>query len=230
MNRIKRAMDLKYRRCIPTTGDNHIGLEIEYLTDVEEEKQLSTLYRFSSIRDGLSLGHDSSVYGGDLEGTELRVLFKEKHMKETLSRLNKFFDKINAQVNSTCGLHVHIDMRNRNPSVAYNNLFKCLPLLKKLVSDDRQNNIYCPANEDKYNTYSKCVKATSRFAINPLALKKHGTIEVRLHEGTLDFKKIYNWITLLIAVVDSKRIKDMVYGIEDLKQLSVAVNEEYVAA
>lgn len=107
-----------------------------------------------------------------------------------------------AVINKTCGLHVHFDMRNQD-EVSVNKLSKKLARyvtnLKKVLPSSRRNNSFI-------KTDLATISSQNRYAfINASSYRKHRTIEIRGHSGTIDATKIINWILLLELLINSGR-------------------------
>lgn len=135
-------------------------------------------------------------------GVELRVLCKMSNLKSTLTSLSKVLTKVGAYVNNSCGLHVHLDMRMHSVATCAYRLLKKQELLRSRVDKRRLKSKYCRALTEKdlsnflVNNY-----LSSRYKdINLLATREHRTIEVRLHEGTIDTNRILDWCNLLYRV------------------------------
>jgi hypothetical protein len=137
---------------------------------------------------------DGECQAGDDRGHELCVLATESEIESVIEKVCSVLnDRLDASVNQTCGLHVHLDQRRRVASKAYSRLVKALPLLASVVPSSRLENQYCALNRD-----ADSMRVTGRYwAINPKSLEKHRTLEVRLHSGTTDPVKIISWIRLL---------------------------------
>ncbi len=131
---------------------------------------------------------------------ELRVLIPEHNREHYFNELSKLFKSQNFYVNDSCGFHVHLDMRCRNKVKALELLFSNLDKLKKEVDPSRLTNKYCTLNKSK-SVRSQLLSKNKYRAINTASLKEHGTIEVRLHEGTVDINKIKSWVDKLIKIV-----------------------------
>jgi len=126
-------------------------------------------------------------------------------------KLCKELSKIDAYVNKTCGLHVHLDMRDllnegKRTTTRVHNLVQCLPFLSSLVPESRRSNSFCKLGKTDRNSSDR-----RYYAINTESMKKHKTIEVRLHSGTVEFEKITNWVKLLYSITRFKRISDPVF-------------------
>ena len=128
---------------------------------------------------------------------------------------------LNARINTSCGLHVHIDARDINTDglkrvskmwMKYENCFDTI------VTPSRINNSYAKGLRCKYESLDKAFAAidkattrndiinamngdgygTSRYhKLNFESLLRHGTIEFRQHQGTVDGAKITNWVKLV---------------------------------
>lgn len=133
-------------------------------------------------------------------GHELSVLFKEKDILSIMKVLAKDLKAIGAEVNKTCGLHVHLDMRTRSSFQAYVNLIEKQTLLFSMVDKSRKHNNYCKRSSKNY------YDSSHHNAINGAdAFEEHQTLEVRMHHGTVDVREIYKWTKLLISIVDAKK-------------------------
>lgn len=142
-------------------------------------------------------------------GVELRVLCKMTDLKNTLASLSKVLTKVGAYVNNSCGLHVHLDMRMHSVATCAYRLLKKQELLRSKVDQKRLTSKYCrPLTEKDLAKFLVNNDLSTRYKdINLLATREHRTIEVRLHEGTIDTNRILDWCNLLyrIAHTPSRR-------------------------
>jgi hypothetical protein len=152
---------------------------------------------------GINIGEDGSIDTPDDDewiALEARVLTSIDDTSN-LEAFCKLLNEVGAEVNKTCGLHVHLDMRDyeRRPATVVKRLARAIPLLKAMVPSSRVDNQYCrhdvgsESNEGRHD---------SRYAIinDAVAFDKFGTIEVRLHSGSINFTKINNWIRILYSI------------------------------
>lgn len=144
-----------------------------------------------------------------------------------LEQLLKVLNDAGAYVNTTCGLHVHLDMRHFKQDgqavrVLGRRLTRCLPVLKYMMPASRRNNHYCRLEMNAINSDDRYC------AINLTAFRKFQTIEVRLHSGSVSFEKISNWIDLLKAIVKSEKITAPIQSFQDLID-KAGLNEKLVA-
>lgn len=111
-------------------------------------------------------------------------------------------------VNKTCGLHVHHDAADLGIAsirrLAHNWANSQLAI-DKVVAPSRRgaaNPTYCrPLNSDDLQSIdmtsdkNRMGYGSGRYkTLNLCALQKHGTIEIRQHQGTVDFEKIAAWV------------------------------------
>jgi len=191
---------LSEKRPIGKDFGRYFGVEIECFIPNKNFDQIAELLRSNKIKN-VSLARDGSLSIDKDYWTpvEFRVLTKINDF----NNLEKLLDLLNswgAEVNSTCGLHVHLDMRHLKSKVSVKKraekLLKFLPMLKAMVPKSRIENEFCKLDISSFgNRYA---------AINLESFKKHKTIEVRLHSGTIDKTKIINWCKLLYIIINSK--------------------------
>lgn len=170
----------------------------------------------------VSIKTDRSIRspGVDYVEFEFTVLTKIDDMSN-LNKLCALLKSLNAQVNSSCGLHIHLDQRDvaGQRTVLSKRLMRlnqALPLLTSIVPPSRRHNMYCSTKR------SKLRNAERYMAINTQALRRFGTFEIRLHSGTTDFNKISNWIKLCFDISRCEKIKNgeknLIKTIEQLKE------------
>ncbi len=186
----------------PNTRQHYVGIEIEcYSTLTNPETMLllleCDLEKNVNISDDGSIDMPSGCYS-----YEFRVLSTEKALPTTLKKLDKFLKKGKFKANETCGLHVHLDMRHRDNDKCYDKLRRFQDLLYGMVNSKRWDNDYC-----QWSCEATLQRRMS--AINLTALGEHDTIEIRLHHGSTDAKKIGNWVNLLVKMVNSKFPKEI---------------------
>lgn len=173
---------------------NYIGIEIECFTKYDRLELMEKIID-NDLSKMVATTDDGSIEPDFGRNLELRVLLQEKQLSSSLKKLDKLFVKNQFGVNDSCGLHIHLDMRNRNMKKCYNRLIKFQKVLFAMVDQDRWDNNYCsyttPLNEN-----------TRHVAINKIAYREHKTIEIRLHHSTLDIKLIEKWVNLLLRIVD----------------------------
>lgn len=162
---------------------------LEYRSDLER-RIIDTLKKFQV--KGVRVKEDGSIrYTENQYGFEFTCLTRVSNLIN-VQKLCLALKELKAEVNASCGLHVHLDARNGDGRKIANRLKNALPLLKMMVPKSRLNNQYC--HRDMSNRGERYAK------INKESLRKHRTIEVRMHSGTTDFVKISNWIKTLTLI------------------------------
>jgi hypothetical protein len=154
---------------------------------------------------GVNIGEDGSIRVPDEDDSswialEARIITNINDLSN-LEAFCKVLSEVGAEVNASCGLHVHLDMRDyeRRPAAVANKLLQALPILKAMVPKSRIGNQYCQVDLGSGGNDSG---RSQRYAcINDVqAFSDHKTIEVRLHSGTINYTKISNWIRILYSV------------------------------
>lgn len=216
------------------------------LTRREAYHKLGRLLKQHRITN-VTLKEDGSIESPNEERffeVEINLLIN-RHDYGPLQRLCDLLKALDTHVNKSCGLHVHLDCRDLGTTlervmrttiaktywagVPYTKLVQeyvggtfeglnergdrlgsALPLMLRMVNKSRRNNTYCSAEVSE-------VDGGHHKAINIAAFKKHGTIEVRLHQGTINFNKIKNWIEFLYFV--SRNRPEFGFGIAGIRDL-----------
>ena len=186
-----------------------ISIEMECIFDEKDEmpkaRDLGT-FMVTMCDDG-SIRTNSETNGS----AEVKVTISQN----SPMRLKKVTDKLLTHggcVNSSCGMHIHLDQRGVSyltASKRAKRLIKALPALMKLVAPSRLTNNYCVKNQPiPTHPTQQYRHSTNRYRmINFLpAYDEHKTIEVRLHGGTLDFYKILGWVNLCQFICDCTEI------------------------
>ena len=227
----------------PNSKQNYIALEFEFASNEypeyedEDYNRNSTEYLAEQIIQDLK-DNDLYKYCADHDehiGWEIKAMVPENRLDIMQDILNTILYYEDEMQFDGCGMHVHIDMRNRDPEKCFNNLIRFQPLLTKLVADKRLDENYCKIYNEPEMSIAE--ETEERYqAINPMSYDKHKTIEVRLHEGCDDVDRIMNWLKLLIKIVDSpmlfmpvgnKTLKDCVKASRHLK-LTKQETKEYL--
>jgi putative amidoligase enzyme len=189
---------------IPTTSDSYIGVEIE--CGVPQDMDYTI---FQPWAKKINVGSDGSIseLPAGYVSKEFRFLTTVQEYKEDITQLYALLNKHKVVVNHTCGLHVHLDMRavladRQLVAQKFVNLVKSQKYLQLLVTPDRVLNHFCLPNTNP-DPFSE----TGRYrAINPTSLGRHGTLEIRLHHGSLDSQEVTSWIALLLAIIEAEPI------------------------
>ena len=211
LSRLRRAaLGLPYKEAnISGFVGNCFTVELEFLAELDSAlvgNESAKLFKEMTNPDVHFKG-DSSVHSSNASHTraayqEVTVSVKWGNYKR-LYELCKKMNDAGAEVNTTCGLHVHLDSRHLNKykeRARRTKLIKALSWLFELVPPSRRNNVFCVNNNRE-----RASERRRYLAINPLSYRVHGTTEIRLGAGSLDPDKILNWATLLKFLADSKK-------------------------
>jgi hypothetical protein len=137
-------------------------------------------------------------------------------------------------VDSTCGLHLHLDMRDELAqavkSVAYAYL-RSDSVWRALVNTYRANDCgYCRRMqytrqqlEDAHDMANFCDRWDRYALCNLNAYTKFGSFEIRLYQGSVDAKEICNWVKAHTRFVDWAKtqtldeVEDAFHGSNNMK-------------
>jgi hypothetical protein len=190
---------------------NYIGVELEFNKIAGQTTQtIGAALKKANLARYVHVGEDGSCGGIDargnrMRGFEVRVLLEENNFQDTLEKICKVIKDLGFKTDATCGTHVHLDMRNRDVKRSYANLFSVQLLLRKFLTYDRKHNIYCMKNEfatfDEHTEHATG-RESRRCGINTQSYYKYKTIEIRMHQGTLEVSKLAPFIKLLLKVVN----------------------------
>lgn len=184
----------------PKTKDRYVGIEFEFFTqkisyDVKN-------YVDTYLKDICVLATDGSVYPpddyGNNTGWELKLCVKASQLDKALVRVKKFFETINAETNETCGLHVHLDMRNFHVGTAYDRLMSKQKEIYKSVPSSRKNNEYCQKVDDE--------------TINDISLF--------LNRDKFKDKNLLNKLEKLLEAHGVKHVKDSPYYLNFIESIT----------
>lgn len=174
--------------------DRAVGVEMECFAPVGEETFSAALPLWCRRAS------DGSIRADEGFAHEVRALLTRSEMEPRLFRLCKTLQAVGAQVNKTCGLHVHLDQRGETFEAVKKRaqiVNAWLERLQELVPASRRSNEYCKWGISENDRYR---------AVNLTAFRKYSTLEIRLHSGTVDYTKVLAWIRLceLLAAMKTK--------------------------
>jgi hypothetical protein len=201
---MKNAFDLPKKPLNPKA--TYVGIEIElvYRGDLEMLKQLMAAER---LHKNVTITRDESVQpchnNRGYKGIELQVLCQTTEVANVLAKIQRVINNplIDGYANRSCGLHVHVDMRNRDLNLVYKNLVRVQNLLRGSQPHGRVNNIHCKVNtSDKFDFKVVNSREDRYWVINGHAFKEHSTLEIRTHEGTVNCQEIVNWVQFIDAI------------------------------
>jgi hypothetical protein len=218
---VEKNLNSLYADKKPLQPRKYVGIELEFCAPIKENEFAVKLFR-SGIHKFAQLKKDASLRPHDGEtGYELAILLEESNYKKRLKQLVALLTEVKAvAIDRRAGLHVHLDMRRRNKDLVYNNLIACQYALLSIVDPKRCNNEFCRIVETrKFPTEFTGEREERYKTINAAAFYKYKTLEVRMHEGSVDYAQISNWVDLLIRIANSKKkIKNDVIKVSTLKK------------
>jgi hypothetical protein len=218
---LKRKVRALYDPKIPTENIKYIGLELEFCAPIPELDFALKLYNLE-VHKYAQLKKDGSLRPklGEM-GYELAILLPESNYIRPLRQLCKILEEVGAVAKERrCGLHVHLDMRRRKKDIVYNNLVACQTVFFKFLDPERNDNEFCRLVSSRvFPTKFKNDREERYKTVNAAAYYKYRTLEVRMHEGSVNFKDITNWVRLLVRVANHKtRIKNDIIELTQLKK------------
>lgn len=188
----------------PITTEHHVGIEMEFWCKKNKTELGLLLLPYSKY---VTLKSDSSIEVPEEEiknggiSHELVVCVPESMMTEVVTGVSNVLKSIKCQVNKSCGLHTHLDMRSRNHETCFSQLVSAQNILYQMQPKSRADNRYCKKVETK--NFKEAENSYDRYmGINSHSFRKYKTIEIRMHAGTVDSVKILNWINILLRIIN----------------------------
>ncbi|MFN0201026.1 MAG: amidoligase family protein [Bacteroidia bacterium] len=208
---------------MPTTFNRRFGVEIEaYNVDTQElVRQLylagvnaTTGNRSSNLTNQWKVTTDSSINGAKAFEIVSPILVGEEGLRE-LEIVCTVLAQMRAKVNKSCGMHIHIDAE-RFTLTQWKNLLKNYGKAEALIdsflpiSRRGDNNHFCKSVKnrelqiDNATTLQKIAKGALSgryYKVNVQSYFVHKTVEFRQHSGTIEYRKISNWVRFLHNLV-----------------------------
>lgn len=175
-------------------------------------KAIETGYNHTDYKDTYKLGYDGSIDGH--QGCE--VVSPILNNLNSLKKVCKVINEAGAQVNRSCGLHVHFGAKDFTVA-QWTRIILNYAALESIIDS------FMPmSRRGNNNRYCKSIAAASHWVVdardmddifaafrrdryhkvNVMSFASHKTIEFRHHSGTTDFKKIENWINFLRGLLE----------------------------
>lgn len=167
-----------------------------------------------SDRRGFGLELVSPILNGNQDMTILKIFLK-------------ILNELHCDVNRTCGLHVHVGVRDwgvkqfKNLAKRYVKFETAIDTVMP-ISRRRNNNTYCKSNatargqsfnfdtlQSIFDGINSCrstqqlkryIQNGRYYKLNMESFWKHGTIEFRHHSGTICPDKIENWVYVCMGM------------------------------
>lgn len=205
-NRLRQAIRDLYSTTVakkPKSNSEHFGIEIECFIKPNRGENLADTFQQYCVAKkikGAHYKHDGSIRADEgFSSAEITLLVPRENIRD-LELVCDWLAERKARVNGSCGLHVHLDFRNKASVMekCADRLANSLPYLALLIPETRRyNDEYCKMGRNHLGNDSRY------YAINTHAFPKFKTVEVRLHSGTVSFKKISSWMLILSNIIDN---------------------------
>ena len=204
-------------------GDLTFGVEIECyhanrfaLQNALAERGLTgvqTGYHHHEIRTEYRLATDCSISGSDPCECVSPIL-KGNTGERSLKAACEALASVGAQVNRSCGLHVHFGaakLTDKHYVRIFKNYQMCEAVIDSFMPESRRGsaNTYCKSIRGV--SFANCTtKASVKMAmhhdryykVNAMSYDSHGTIEFRHHSGSTNYTKIIMWVEFLRELID----------------------------
>lgn len=219
---LKRKVKNLYVAKLPEKSYRYIGLELEFCAPIAELDFAVKLWKagvdkFAQMKKDGSLRPKMGEYG-----YELAILLPESNYKQSVRKLCKILEEVGARADDRrCGLHVHIDMRKRRKKdVVYNNFVACQNVLFSFLDPSRRDNEFCRTVASRSFPTKFTNEREERYkTINAASYYKYKTLEIRMHEGSVNYQQIINWMGLLVKISNRKtRVKSDINELTTLKK------------
>lgn len=191
--------------------NRRFGVEIE-MFGVDRH----TIRRFLETTPGLSgwrVKGDCSIRGANGNEVVSPPLQGQAGMDQ-LRQVLAFLRERGGQVNRSCGGHIHLEARDMQAEgiVRFVESYHAhQDLIDFLVAPSRRGDqTYCgryyegEIDSMKRNHASRGYLYGERYKnVNVTSFGRHGTVEIRQHQGTLNFNKFESWILMCMAIADN---------------------------
>lgn len=198
-------------------------------------------YNHADNRHYYKIVSDGSLTGVNSNEVVSPILKGTKGMS-SLETLCKALSKVDAKVNRSCGLHVHIgaqSMSDEHYCRLVRNYQKLEGAIDSFLPMSRRanNNGYCRSLQGiDFSTcttkrdIARAMNYDRYYKVNAEAFSRHKTIEFRQHSGTTDYEKISKWVMFLARLVEYsfKHEIDTCSSIEDVPFLKESEKEYFI--
>jgi len=205
----QKRLDAIYQSKTPSGRPGQfVGIELEFISKFDRPALANKLFE-ASLAQYVTLRDDGSLRGSATHPfTHELCILVEQDQLAVVKEICRVLSEADTSVNTSCGMHVHVDMRNRDVKKAFSNyvslqetLYRMCPSSRKYGPPDGGRHYCKPIRGRKFR-----IRDDRYFGINAAAYNKFSTLELRMHAGTLDAEKIINWVNLLVAIADAPAI------------------------
>lgn len=227
VNEALRALDVYKPAKQPRTKEDFtFGVEIECY-NVNQHLLIEKLtakgvqirregYNHTDNKEYYKIVSDGSLIGNNACEVVSPIL-KGQSGLESLETVCDTLCEIGANVNRSCGLHIHLGAQTfdvKRWQNIYVNYARLENIIDSFMPASRRANANCFCNSIALqprleatilhcNSVDDIVRffGSRYFKINAEAYNRHHTIEFRQHSGTVDFKKISMWLSFLKKLI-----------------------------
>ena len=220
------------------TFNSNIGIEIE-VENFDWNTQPS-LQNWSFTTDHSLRNNGCELISSIISG---RKVYRALHDASEYFTANQ----PNASFNERCSVHVHVDITDLTVSELKNYVYLTVgiePLLMKMVAPHRMNNNFCLQVSQASNVIDRLRNLFSSTTVSDFRdrlrrvspegfkysatnfanMARLGTIEYRMHQGTIDKEILLHWVNVLCKI---KSLSKQYVSVEDIR--SSKVNKELYA-
>jgi hypothetical protein len=219
------------------------GVEIEFFGISRDRARQAISAAGIDLSSGY--GHNSSAWNlksdGSVTGSGLELVSPPLSGEAGLEQVKtvlRALRQAGARVDRTCGLHVHHEVRDLGAigvvrfARSWSNNQE---LIDWLVAPSRRDNQgYCRRLDSSdlrsmagVSAGDRSVPCRDRYrVVNVSSYSRYGTVEVRQHQGTLEFRKVEAWIRLGQSMLDACLAGEAVGPQSGIRGLCQAVSME----
>jgi hypothetical protein len=156
---------------------------------------------------------DASINGRHAFELVSPILQGQNGMRQ-LKKACQVLNDLGAQVNVSCGLHVHLDSQEMNVDEilsVYNRYCDYTSQIDQVVSPSRRGEGARYVSQvkrvnRKFHSKRGLARHQNKYRkVNLVNIASRGSIEFRQHQGTTDYTKISNWLSFLMQFVEASR-------------------------
>lgn len=185
---------------------------------------------FKIVSDGSLTGENSNEV--------VSPVLKGKSGLSSLEKLCKALEAVDARVNKSCGLHVHIgaaSMSDEHYVRIARNYQKLEAAIDSFMPISRRanNNGYCMslANVNLTNCRTKldirkALGYDRYYKFNAEAYGRHKTVEFRQHSGTTSYDKISHWVMFLAKLVEYSYKNELTGNVATIEEIPFLTDSE----
>lgn len=181
---------------VPTNKLNYVGIELEFdLPNKDVFKSLKDCLTKHLPCSTIHYEHIAFTSGGLKDyAYEVTLLCVEDDYEYAVSILLSALKQAGAFIDDRCGLHVHLDMRQRDKQEQYLKFVDHQDFLFTKVAKHRINNQYCERSSKTFQWKHSAIYKSMDYV----------TLEIRMKESVLDDEAICDWVALLVSIVNNK--------------------------